>query len=160
MQETWQVWEVESANTKKDYETTSIKWTDKKKTNVFCVFCKSDYISRKQVQDHSKEFLGNTSNNNKDFLEKSPFTTIITCKCGHGSDWPLISHYLYLKLWFRQKRRSKVVGTFQKFWEWGTETFSDQSKTQTSCDMAVIDTIQWVSMEKVWLFNVTPLDGI
>ena len=37
---------------------------------------------------------------------------------------------------------SKVVGTFHKFWGWGTETFSEQSKTQTSCDMAVIDTIR------------------
>ena len=41
-----------------------------------------------------------------------------------------------------KKRRSKVVGTFHKFWGWGTETFSEQSKTQTSCDMAVIDTIR------------------
>ena len=43
-----------------------------------------------------------------------------------------------------EKRRSKVVGTFHKFWSWGTETFSEQSKTQASCDMVVIliDTIQ------------------
>ena len=40
------------------------------------------------------------------------------------------------------KRRSKVAGIFQKFWVLGTETFSNQSKTQTLCDMAVIDTIQ------------------
>ena len=31
---------------------------------------------------------------------------------------------------------------------WGTETFSKQSKTQTSCDMAVMDTNQWRYMEK------------
>ena len=34
------------------------------------------------------------------------------------------------------------MGTFKKFWGWGTETFSVQSKIQTSCDMAVIGTIQ------------------
>ena len=51
------------------------------------------------------------------------------------------------------------VGTFRKFDDdrWGTETFSDQLKSQTLCDMAVIDTIQWVSMEEVWLFNVASL---
>ena len=32
--------------------------------------------------------------------------------------------------------------TLHKFWGWGKQTFSKQSKTQTSCDMAVyvIDT--------------------
>ena len=40
-----------------------------------------------------------------------------------------------------KKGTSKVVGTFQKFLDWGTETFSVQSKTQTSCDMAIIGTI-------------------
>ena len=49
------------------------------------------------------------------------------------------------------------VGTFRKFDGWGAETFSDQSKSQTLCDMAVIDTIQWVSMEEVRLFNVASL---
>ena len=44
-------------------------------------------------------------------------------------------------LYIPEKRRSKVVKTFQKFWGWGKETFSDQSKTKTSCDMAV-DSIQ------------------
>ena len=36
------------------------------------------------------------------------------------------------------------MGTFRKFLEWGTQTFSNQSKTQTqtTCDMAVIDTNQ------------------
>ena len=37
------------------------------------------------------------------------------------------------------------MGTFKKIWDWRTETFSDQSETQLSSDMAVIDdTIQWV----------------
>ena len=40
-----------------------------------------------------------------------------------------------------KKARPKFVGTFQIFWGWETETFSVQSKTQTSCDMAVISTI-------------------
>ena len=31
------------------------------KKNLLCVFCKGDSISRKQVQDCSKEFLGNNS---------------------------------------------------------------------------------------------------
>ena len=52
------------------------------------------------------------------------------------------------------------MGTFHKFGGWRTETFSEQSETQTSCDMAVIDTIQWVFMEMVWLFNVTPLFNV
>ena len=40
------------------------------------------------------------------------------------------------------KRRPNVVGTFRKFLEWGAENFSDQSKIQTTCNMAVIDTNQ------------------
>ena len=40
-----------------------------------------------------------------------------------------------------KKTRSKVVGTFQIFWVWGTETFNVQSKIETSCEMAVIGTI-------------------
>ena len=51
-----------------------------------------------------------------------------------------------------KKRRSTVMGK--------AETFSDWSKPQTLCDMAVIDTNQWVSMEKVWLFNATPLFSV
>ena len=31
---------VESVNTQNDYETTSKKWTDKKNTGLFFVFCK------------------------------------------------------------------------------------------------------------------------
>ena len=61
---------VESVNIQNDYETTSKKSTDKKKTNLFCVFCKSAYIQRKQVQDCSKGFLGN-NNNEKRFLGKA-----------------------------------------------------------------------------------------
>ena len=53
------------------------KWKGRKTTNLLCVFCKSDYILRKQVQDHSKEFLGN-NNNKTDFLEKPSVTAIIT----------------------------------------------------------------------------------
>ena len=34
------------------------------------------------------------------------------------------------------------MGTFHKFGGWRTETFSKQSETQTSYDMAVIDIIQ------------------
>ena len=33
---------VESVNTKDDPETTSRKWTDKKRTNLLCAFCKKD----------------------------------------------------------------------------------------------------------------------
>ena len=39
----------------------------------------------------------------------------------------------------KKKRRLKGVGAFRKFGGWGTETFSDQSKSQTPCNMAVID---------------------
>ena len=69
---------VESINTQSDYEKTSKKCTDKKKMNLFCVFFKSDEIPRKQVQDHSKEFLGNNIINEKDFLEKPLVAMIIT----------------------------------------------------------------------------------
>ena len=48
-----------------------------------------------------------------------------------------------------KKRGSEVVGIFRKFLEWGAETtFSNQSKTQATCNMAVINTNQWVSMGK------------
>ena len=63
------------------------------------------------------------------------------------------------KLLSRQKKKVEGRGTFRKRLGSGTETFSDRPKSQTPCDMTVIDTIQWVSMEKVWLFNVAPLDG-
>ena len=71
--------------------------------------------------------------------------------------------FLVWKLHFRQKRKSKVMGTF---WRWGSEIFSDWSITKKPCYMVAIHINQWVSMEKVWLFyvtllfNVAPLDGI
>ena len=54
------------------------------------------------------------------------------------------------------------MGAFRKFGVglgWGAETLSDWFKKQTPCKMAVIGTNQWLSMEKVRLFNVTPLDN-
>ena len=45
---------------------------------MLSVFCKKVEIPTKQVQDHSKEFLGKNNNNKKGFLEKPPFTMIIT----------------------------------------------------------------------------------
>ena len=60
---------VESVNTQNEYET-SKKQTDKKKTDLFFVFCKCVYISRKQVEDRSKEFLGNKNINKKRFIGK------------------------------------------------------------------------------------------
>ena len=58
-------------------------------------------------------------------------------------------------------RRSKVMGTFRKFLGWEVETFSDRSKTQTTtCNMAVIETNQWVSIEMAWLFNVALLFNV
>ena len=67
-------------NTQNEYKTTSKKQTDKKKTDLFFVFCKCVYIPRKQVQDRSKEFLGNKNNINKkkkDLLEKPLVIMII-----------------------------------------------------------------------------------
>ena len=52
------------------------KWTDQKKTNLFSVLCKSVYITRKRVQDCSKEFLRN--NNKKDLLDEQPVAMIMT----------------------------------------------------------------------------------
>ena len=50
------------------------------------------------------------------------------------------SNFFNWKLSLRHWKSSKVVGTFRNFLEWGGETFSDRSKTQTTCNMAVIDT--------------------
>ena len=65
-----------------------------------------------------------------------------------------------------KKRRSKVVGTFHKFWGWGTETFSEQSKAQTSHGMTLTHTIPGSFCGKGitvqcgnLLFNVAPLDS-
>ena len=55
------------------------------------------------------------------------------------------------------------MGAFRKFGVglgWGAETLSDWFKKQTPCKMAVIGTNQWLSMEKVRLFNVTPLFNV
>ena len=62
--------------------------------------------------------------------------------------------FLFENCCLGKKRWSNVMGTFKNLLGWGAETFKDQSKTQTPCNMAVIDTNQWVSMEKLWLFNV------
>ena len=40
----------------------------------------------------------------------------------------------------QKKKRLKVVRAFKNFVGWGAETFSDESKMQTPCNMAVIDT--------------------
>ena len=71
---------VENVNTQNQFETTSKKQADKKKADLFFVFCKCVYIPRKQVQDRSKEFLGNKNNINKkkkDLLEKPLVIMII-----------------------------------------------------------------------------------
>ena len=76
------------------------KWTDKKKTDLFVVFCKCVSIPWKQVQDRSKEFLGNKNNINK---KKKRFLGKATSHNDHyiinmssqrpkiGSNWPLAS---------------------------------------------------------------------
>ena len=56
---------VERVNTQNGHETTSKKQTEKKKTDLFFAFCKCVYIPRKQVQDRSKEYLGNKNKINK-----------------------------------------------------------------------------------------------
>ena len=58
------------------------KWTDQKKTNLFSVLCKSVYITRKRVQDRSKEFLRNNNfrkeRNKTNLLDKQPVAMIMT----------------------------------------------------------------------------------
>ena len=58
------------------------KWTDQKKTNLFSVLCKSVYITRKRVQDRSKEFLRNNNfrkeRNKINLLDKQPVAMIMT----------------------------------------------------------------------------------
>ena len=76
---------VESVNTQNDWETTSINWTDKKKTNLFCVFCKC--LNSKKTSSRSfKLFLGNNNNNNKKTSWKS-----------HQSQWSLHNKYGWSK---------------------------------------------------------------
>ena len=58
------------------------------------------------------------------------------------------SNFFVWKLLFRDKKKVEGQGAFRKFGEWAVETFSDWSKTQVPCDMAVIDPNQWVSMER------------
>ena len=57
------------------------KWTDQKKTNLFSVLCKSVYITRKRVQDRSKEFLRNNNfrkeRNKTNLLDKQPVAMIM-----------------------------------------------------------------------------------
>ena len=57
--------------------TQQVKYGQIKRKQTCSVFCKIDKIPRQQVQDHSKEFLGN-NNNKKDFLEKPLVKMIIT----------------------------------------------------------------------------------
>ena len=54
-----------------------------------------------------------------------------------------------------KKRRLKVVGHLENFRDRGQKP-CDLSKSQATCDMAVIDTIQWVSMEKVMTVQCRP----
>ena len=61
------------------------------------------------------------------------------------------------------------MGIFKKFWDWGTETFSDQSKTQTLRDDMTVSYRHYSVSFHPWkghdCFNVTslfidaPLDG-
>ena len=68
-----------------DWETTSINWTDKKKTNLFCVFCKC--LNSKKTSSRSfKLFLGSNNNNNKKTSWKS-----------HQSQWSLQNKYGWSK---------------------------------------------------------------
>ena len=84
---------VKNVNTQNGYEAASNKWTGKKKTNLFCE------IPRKQVQDCSKEFLGN-SNKKKRFLGKATnhndhyMINIGGQRLKIGSNWPFTSPYL------------------------------------------------------------------
>ena len=50
------------------------KRPDKKKTNFFCVFCKC-LNSKKTIQDHSEELLGN-NNNKKRFYWKNHWSQL------------------------------------------------------------------------------------
>ena len=52
---------VESINTQNDYKATSKNWTDKKKTNTFCVVCKSLNSKKTNSRLSTKEFLGNNN---------------------------------------------------------------------------------------------------
>ena len=60
------------------------------------------------------------------------------------------SNFSIWKLLFRQKNRVEGHGGYLENLVSGRlKPSSDQLKSKTPCDMAVIDTIQWVSMEKV-----------
>ena len=108
---------MESVNIQNDFKTTSKKWTDKKKTNLICVFCKSIWIPRKQIQRRSKEYLGNktnsNNNNNNDNNNNNNNKVFLGKDIGHNEhymihtgvqrpkiagNWPLTSPYL--QRWF------------------------------------------------------------
>ena len=83
-----------------DYKT-SKKCTDKKKTDLFFVFCKYFQIPRNQVHNDAEEFLENKNNiNKKRFLGKATghndhyMINIDSQRPKIGSNWLLISHYL------------------------------------------------------------------
>ena len=48
----------------------------KRKQLILCVLLKC-LNSRKQVQDHSKEFIGNSNNNKSNFFLEKPLATMI-----------------------------------------------------------------------------------
>ena len=47
---------LDSVNTQNDYETTNKKRTDKKKTNLFCLFCKSVNFQENKFKIVQKNF--------------------------------------------------------------------------------------------------------
>ena len=67
---------LESINTQNKYKTMKKKKKrpDKKKTNFFRVFCKC-LNSKKTIQDHSEELLGN-NNNKKRFYWKNHWSQL------------------------------------------------------------------------------------
>ena len=78
---------VENINTQNDFETTSKKWTEKRKQICSLCFVEVFKFQEKQVQGHSKEFLRNYNTNKKTISWKS-----------HQSQWSLHDKYGWSKV--------------------------------------------------------------
>ena len=83
---------VESVNTKNDYETASKRWTHKRETDSFPI---------KQIQNCSKEFIGNKNNVNKKKISWKSYRpqwhymiSMNGQKPKIGGNWPLAGPYL------------------------------------------------------------------
>ena len=118
---------VESVNKQNDYETASKKWTDKKKTDLPFVFClNSKCLNSKfknQVQEPSKEFLGNKSNVNQKKISRKRFhlydcrsLSIVLQPSPFFPNLYLIFQFIIIKNGTNKKLVQKLVKRWTYWW--------------------------------------------